>query len=95
MNAVVTAVVSGSPASKTIIAPGDKLRRINGRTIHDVLDYKFHSYDSQLLLELAGANGKLKLIRIKKAEGADIGLEFDTYLMDRARSCANKCIFWC
>ena len=32
-------------------------------------------------------------MHIRKEEGEDLGLEFETYLMDRARSCANNCIF--
>ena len=69
------------------------MRKINGETITDVLDYKFCSYDSLLFIELTGADGRLKLVRLRKPAGADIGLEFDTFLMDRQRSCANKCIF--
>jgi len=83
----------GSPASRTNIARGDVLRRINGNTISDVLDYKYATYDALLLIELAGANGGIKLVRIHKPEGADVGLEFETFLMDKERSCANKCIF--
>ena len=90
---VIQSIVDGSHASRTIIAPGDVLRKINGREIGDVLDYKFFSYDSDLLLELAGAGGRVKLVRIRKPEGADIGLVFETFLMDKQRSCANKCIF--
>ena len=30
---------------------------------------------------------------IKKPEDDEIGLEFDTYLMDKQRSCKNKCMF--
>ena len=30
---------------------------------------------------------------MEKEEGEDLGLNFETYLMDRARSCANNCIF--
>ena len=93
MNAVVNKVQPGSPASRTTIAPGDVLRKINGNVIGDILDYKYRSYDACLLLELCGAGGKLKLVRIRKPEGADIGLEFESFLMDAQRSCANKCIF--
>ena len=93
MNSVIKSIVPGSPASGLKIAPGDVLRKINGEVIADVLDYKFSSYDERLMIELTGSNGKLKLIRLKKPEGADLGLEFETYLMDRQRSCANNCIF--
>ena len=90
---VVKAIASDSPVSKTIVTPGDILRRINGCAIGDVLDYKYLSYDNRLLLELTDPGGKIKLVRLKKPEGADLGLEFDAFLMDKQRSCANKCIF--
>ena len=93
MNAIVRDVAAGSPAADTVIKPGDRLRRINGHKIKDILDYKFYSYEERLMIELEGADGMLKLVRMKKTEGADIGLEFDTFLMDREKSCANKCIF--
>lgn len=73
--------------------PGEALIAINGKPIRDVLDYKFHSYDRALMLELRTPQGKLRLVRVRKAEGQDLGLDFETYLMDRPRSCANRCVF--
>jgi len=93
MNAAIKSIIPGSPAAESDIAVGDLLIKINGRVIVDVLDYKFLSYDEDLTLELLGADKMRKLVRISKAEGADLGLEFDTFLMDKERSCANKCIF--
>ena len=93
MNAIVKSIIAGSPAAMTIIKPGDVLRKINSTVINDVLDYEFFSYDSYLLLEFVSPGGKVKLIRVQKPEGMDLGIEFDTYLMDKERSCANKCIF--
>jgi len=93
LNAVIKSINPGSPAAKTKIAVGDVLRKINGENINDVLDYKYASYDKHLMLELKSSEGKLKLVRVHKYEGEDIGLEFETYLMDKERSCANKCIF--
>jgi len=93
MNAIVKSLSPGSPAAGTIIKPGDVLRKINGIVINDVLDYEFYSYDSCLLLEFAGPAGKIKLVRLQKPEGMDPGIEFETYLMDKERCCANKCIF--
>ena len=72
---------------------GDVLLSINGNPIHDVLDYKYYAYDTRLAVELRGADGETKLIRIRKPEGGELGLDFETYLMDRAHSCANKCVF--
>ena len=59
----------------------------------DVLDYKFYTYESKLTLVLQRPGGERRTVRVRKEEGEDLGLEFETYLMDRARSCANNCIF--
>lgn len=82
-----------SPARRAGVRVGEVLTHINGRPIVDVLDYKFYSYDPRLELTLKGPEGTVRTLRVRKGEGEDLGLEFETYLMDRARSCANHCIF--
>ena len=82
-----------SPARKAGVRPGETLTHINGHPIVDVLDYKFYAYDPKLELTLTEPEGGSRTLRIRKEEGKDLGLNFETYLMDRARSCANKCIF--
>jgi putative radical SAM enzyme (TIGR03279 family) len=93
MGSLITYIDEKSPAGGKNIRSGDKLVRINGHKIKDVLDYKYYSYDARLLLEIHDPQGRIKLVRVNKPEGADLGLTFETYLMDRARSCANKCVF--
>ncbi len=82
-----------TPAHRARIRPGETLVEVNGHRVVDVLDYKFYTYDARLLLTLRQEDGTTRSVRIRKGEGEDLGLEFDTYLMDRARSCANNCIF--
>ena len=74
-------------------AVGDSLVSINGNRIVDVLDYKFFAYDSVLKVVLRRTGGEEYAVTVRKAEGGDLGLEFESYLMDRARSCANNCVF--
>ena len=93
MNSIIKSIIPGSPAEKTSLAPGDALRKINCNPINDILDYEYYSYDSRLLLEFITANGRIKLINLRKPEGADLGIDFESYLMDNKRHCANKCIF--
>lgn len=71
------------------VEPGDELLSINGHKIRDVLDYKFWSYERKLTLEFKNAG----TIRVKKDEGEDLGLNFETYLMDNPTGCANRCVF--
>lgn len=93
MKPIIVNITKGSPAFGRRIFPGDRLLSVNGHRINDVLDYKYYSYEPTLLLELMGQDGKLRLVKIKKGEGEDPGIEFESYLMDNARRCANKCIF--
>ena len=72
---------------------GDTVVSINGKEVHDVLDYKFYSYDPELKVVLKTPEGKEHTVHVSKAEGEDLGLEFESYLMDKPRSCANRCVF--
>lgn len=92
MAVIVTSVVPKSPAYKKHIMPGDRLLTINGHTINDVLDYRFYLMETKLVLELQGVRGARK-VTVRKPQYEDIGLEFDTYLMDKQRSCRNQCVF--
>ncbi len=89
---IIRTIEKGSPMFGRA-KPGDRLVSINGKPIKDVLDYKYYGYDARLMLQLLTAEGKTKLLRVKKREGEDLGLEFETYLMDAPRSCANRCVF--
>ena len=86
-------ITPGSAAHKAGVRLGETLVKVNEHSIADVLDYKFYTYDPKLLLILRGVDGKERKVKIKKEVGEDLGISFETYLMDRARSCANKCVF--
>ena len=85
----VYSVDSNSPAKKAGIAPGDVIETINGNTVNDVLDYRFYIFEKRLKIKISGKPE----IEIIKDEYEDIGLNFETYLMDKQHSCNNKCIF--
>ena len=72
---------------------GDSVVSINGNRIVDVLDYKFFAYDRALTVRLRRESGEEYELTVRKLEGGDLGLEFESYLMDRPRSCANACVF--
>lgn len=92
MSAKISKVYKNSPASNYGIKEQDELISINSHKILDVLDYKFYSYDTNLSLEIK-SDDEIKKIIIKKFEGEDLGLDFEEYLMDKSKSCSNKCIF--
>lgn len=89
----IASIDSHSPAERAKLHVGDTLLSINGKEIADVLDYRFYAYDPKLTLVVESPDGKQRTVHIRKAEGEDIGLNFETYLMDEERCCSNHCLF--
>lgn len=75
------------------VSVGDAVVSINSNRILDVLDYKFFSYDGKLSIVMRRADGSEYTVHVHHNEGQDLGLDFETYLMDKPRSCANNCVF--
>ena len=88
----ISGVVSGSPAERAGVIPCDCLVSINNHPVRDVLDYMFYAAEENVALEIL-RDGKPVAFTLKKGEYDDIGLEFDTFLMDSKQSCRNKCVF--
>ncbi len=89
----ITGVEKGSHAHRCGIVAGDTLVSINAHPIRDVLDFRFYVYEKKIELLLQRENGEEYTVKIKKDEYDDIGLEFETFLMDKQQRCSNKCIF--
>lgn len=92
MGVTITDVHAGSAAWRRGIRPGDILLKINGQDILDILDYRFYVTEPVLSLVLQRGS-RMLVMRIQKNADEDIGLEFETYLMDKQHSCRNKCVF--
>ncbi len=88
----ITEVEKKSLAEKAGLKSGDTLISVNENEINDVLDYRFYLAERTVkLLYLRG--GKEHTAKIKKGEYDDIGLLFETPLMDKKHSCKNGCVF--
>ena len=88
----ITDVEKSSLAAKKGISCGDVLVSVNGHEIRDVLDYRFYLTEKKVTLVLE-RNGEAFTVDIKKSEYDDIGLDFETPLMDKKKTCRNKCVF--
>ncbi|MCD7742576.1 MAG: DUF512 domain-containing protein [Ruminococcus sp.] len=92
MSVKVTGVEKRSCSHKAGIKAGDILISLNGHEITDVLDYMFYSAEEKI--EIRYIHGKKEhKARVKKSEYDDLGMQFDSFLMDKKQSCCNKCIF--
>ncbi|MCI8611462.1 MAG: DUF512 domain-containing protein [Clostridiales bacterium] len=88
----ITEVAAHSRAARQGICSGDVLLSINGHEIQDVLDYRFFLAEKNISLCLS-RGGEVYTVSIHKQEYDDIGLSFETPLMDKKHTCENKCVF--
>ena len=88
----ITSVLESSIAEERGIKVGDVLVSINAHEIRDVLDYRFYLTDKSVSLSLMRGDESFCVV-LEKDEYEDIGLDFETPLMDKKKTCKNKCIF--
>ena len=93
MAVLIKGVEHGSFAEKVGLKQGEILCELNGNEIIDVLDYRFYQNVTVLKVKVQSADGIFRKVTVKKPEYDELGLEFETYLMDKQHSCKNKCIF--
>ena len=90
---IIKDIVPGSIAEEMEIEPGDYLVSINDEEIKDILDYKFQIFDEYITLVIEKKNGEEWDLEIEKEANEDLGIIFPEQLIEKPRSCANKCIF--
>ena len=90
---MVEEVVKGSIAEELEIEPGDILISVNGKEVKDIIDYKYIITDDFVELVIQKPNGEIWELEIEKEYDEDLGMSFANPLIDKAKSCKNKCIF--
>ena len=94
MSVQIKKINKNSIAEKYGISAGDILVSINGEEINDMLDLQFYQTGKNLDICIVSADNQQKNIRISdKDEYEGLGLEFETYLIDKHHHCKNKCMF--
>lgn len=79
-----------SPFRKKLL-PGDDLLAVNGVPVRDFLDYMYQTALGVTDVTILREGKEMSVVLSEATE--DPGLDFENYLMDRQRSCKNKCIF--
>jgi putative radical SAM enzyme (TIGR03279 family) len=82
-------IEKGSIAEELGIFPGATVISINGKPIHDLLDYRFYVSGEKLEV-LIKQNEERKIFEIEKDYQEDLGLILDDLKM---RKCGNHCVF--
>ena len=86
-------VEKGSYAQKAGFCAQDVIVSVNSNDITDVLDYRYYTTDKKLPFSVLRKGEPIEVKITKKDEYDEVGLEFETYLMDKQHSCKNGCIF--
>lgn len=91
-NTEISYIAPNSLAESAGLEPKDKIIKVNGHEIHDILEYRYLTSDAEVVLEVLKADGSTEIITIE-SDYEDLGIEFSEALIDEAKSCKNKCIF--
>lgn len=90
---IIEDVVLGSIADELGVDPGDILLTINDTPVKDVIDYKYLISDEYLEVVIQKEDGEIWELEIEKEISEDLGIIFTNPLIDKAKSCQNKCMF--
>ena len=93
INNLISKVYKDSIADEIGIEVGDILLSINGERVEDIIQYKFLISDEYIELEIQKQNGRVYLYEIEKDYDEELGIEFTNPIIDKAKSCRNKCVF--
>ncbi|HRE03892.1 MAG TPA: PDZ domain-containing protein, partial [Ilumatobacteraceae bacterium] len=85
-------VVPGSPADLAGIRAGDEVVTMNGQTPRDVIEWQFLADEAEVDFELRRGNIELQ-VDVVKADGEPLGLDVESAVFDRVRTCDNHCEF--
>ncbi|MCD7975226.1 MAG: DUF512 domain-containing protein [Phascolarctobacterium sp.] len=93
MKGIISGIRRHSLAEKHGIRVGEKLCRINGSEVKDILDFSFRATDSLVELEIEDESGKKRAVLIEKYPDEYLGLEFESAIFNEISTCRNRCIF--
>jgi putative radical SAM enzyme (TIGR03279 family) len=89
---VIREIAPGSLAEAAGLHVGDVVEAVNGRTLCDVIDYKFYTTEPFCTLSVR-RDGETFAASVSKDPDEDLGLRFEDDLFDGIRRCRANCTF--
>ena len=81
-------ILPGSIGEELELEVGDLILAVNNQTVEDVFDYQFLINDEYIELSVLKKNGEEWILEIDKDEDEDLGIQFESNLMDEYHYCA-------
>ena len=88
----VLAVEPGGLAAGAGLRPGDRLLRVNGQPLRDLVDFHVQAGEEELAIEV-DRSGRPCSVVLERKWGRDLGLECEPPAPAEISTCANKCVF--
>ena len=88
---IITEITPESLAEELGLETGDRIVKVNGRSVRDYLDFRFQTAgETELDFIVKKTNGETWDVELEREEGEDFGLMFEQIV---PRQCANECLF--
>ncbi|MBK5211750.1 MAG: DUF512 domain-containing protein [Coriobacteriia bacterium] len=91
--AVLKTVAPGSPADEAGLVPGERIVRIEGEELRDIIDWMWYADDTEAEIDVEDSGKTVREVTLSRDLGQDWGIEFEDILFDGIRRCHNACTF--
>ena len=89
---VVVTVAPGSAGARAGLQPGDEIARVDGLRPRDVIEWQYAADEGDIELDVVRGGIELTLA-VPKRTGEPLGVEVQSAVFDRVRTCDNHCEF--
>jgi putative radical SAM enzyme (TIGR03279 family) len=89
---VIVSITPGSAAARAGLHPGDEVVRVDGVSPRDVIEWRLATDEADVELDVV-RGGVERTITVPKRAGETLGVEVQSAVFDRVRTCDNHCEF--